>query len=145
MTRRNLSWLLLLLPVVGCGDNQVTGTVYFDGKPVPLGTVVFVNAQGVHRGSLIEPDGSYHIKGAIPGLVRIAVASLNPADLDPAFEAELQEKFTKLGIPLPPPLKEVQDWFPIPAVYADIETSELRADIQSGATVFDIHLAKKKK
>lgn len=146
MRKGILPWLLLV--ATGCGQygqNQVTGKVYFEGKPVSLGAVVFVGTDGAPRTGSIEPDGSFLVKGVTPGPARIAVASLNPAQLDADFEIELQEKFAKLGIPLPPPEPQnTSEWFPIPKAYGDVDTSELKADIQRGTTHFDIHLAEKK-
>ena len=143
MRRQMLPWLLLMAVSAGCAENQVTGKVSYEGKPVTLGTVVFVGADGVPRATAIDRDGSFLVKGVSPGQARIAVISINPTQpLDPQFEAELKAKYQSLGFP-PPTRPDASSWFPIPQPYANVDTSELKADIVRGTTVVDVRLGKK--
>lgn len=139
-----LVFLALCLSSGGCGGpNQVSGKVTFEGKPVSLGTIVFVGADGAPQTSLIASDGTFEVMGLRPGLAKVAVISLDPAGLDPTFEAELQDKFAKMGLTFPTVAQTPSDWFPIPHAYADVETSQLTADIKPGTTQLEIKLENK--
>ena len=89
MRPRGTRWGLLLLLAAGCGGSgdqtaEVQGRVFFQGKPVEGGTVVFIpdpsrGGSGPLAVAEIQPDGRYHLKtgdksGAICGWHRVTVA-----------------------------------------------------------------------
>jgi hypothetical protein len=144
MRKEKLPWLLLVTLALGCGENEVTGKVLFEGKPVTVGSVVLVGPDGTQRTSLIGSDGSYHVRGLTAGHTKLAVISINPAapPADPVFAAQERDKFNSLGIELPP-AEDASKWFPLPPSYANVESSHLTADLKRGANKLDLLLSKK--
>ena len=143
MRKEKAPWLLVAALALGCGDNQVTGKIFFEGKPVTLGTVILLGPDGAQRSALIAPDGSYQIRGVVPGQTKFAVISVNPSapPLDPEFDAQEKAKFKSIGQERPPP-EDASKWFPLPASYADLQTSDLKGELQRGTTQLDLHLKK---
>ena len=85
---------LLLLLAAGCGGDaeqtaEVQGRVYYQGKPLESGTVVFVpdpsrGGSGPLARAEIQADGRYRLRtgdksGAVPGWHRVTVAPGGPA------------------------------------------------------------------
>lgn len=74
---------LLLVVVIGCGPKgpkqyPVTGTVRYQGKALPLGTVVFVPEDGPISGPVrIDQDGRYRLE-AVAGRHAVAVVAVPP-------------------------------------------------------------------
>jgi len=113
--------------VSGCGRSgpehgRVSGTVTYNGKPVPKGTISFqaVDPKGRNATGAIEPDGSYTLQteepgdGAQLGDYRVAISAREDEVLD-----YIPTK------PIPP--KRL-----VPAKYESPETSELKATVKSG-------------
>lgn len=84
-----LAGSLVVLPLLtGCGSGNpptapVTGTVTFQGKPLPAGTVIFTpTAGGPPATGEIQPDGTYTLTtfedgdGAVPGTHGVAVSAV---------------------------------------------------------------------
>src|SRR5438105_417363 len=73
---------LLLLAIPGCGGGRttttVTGTVSYQGKPLPVGTVRFYGSNDQVASGLIGDDGSYEAKDVPLGLVKVAVTTPPP-------------------------------------------------------------------
>jgi hypothetical protein len=121
----------ILFPILsGCGSNdvQVSGTVRYEGQPLPLGIVSFQpesakTAQTVR----IRPDGTYVIAKVPVGAVRVAVSteSRSLAPSPPTPDSSPPER------PKPPP---------IPKRYGKFEESGLSFVIQRGAQKYDIDL-----
>ena len=68
---------LLLCGIAGCGGSEgvtVSGTVTYQGKPVPRGLINFLPAQGEPRGGPIASDGSYTCQ-LPPGEYRVIVSA----------------------------------------------------------------------
>jgi hypothetical protein len=89
-----MTWCLLLLLAAGCGGSadqtaEVQGRVFYQGKPLDGGTVVFApdpsrGGSGPLATAEIQPDGRYQLKtgdkpGAVPGWHRVTVAPAGPA------------------------------------------------------------------
>jgi hypothetical protein len=101
---------------------QVRGTVTYEGKPLPEGTVLFVpSGSGIASAGTIQPDGTYRLlsrkvgDGAVVGHQKVAV--------------------------VPPYEPQTPDYPKFPLKYQDAETSgfeiEVRKDVEN---VFDIDL-----
>ena len=102
MRPRPILWGLLLLLTTGCGGDSdkpaaVQGRVYYLGKPLEGGTIVFTpdparGGSGPLAVSVIQADGRYRLQsdekdGAIPGWHRVTVAPAGapPHALPPRF------------------------------------------------------------
>src|SRR5438105_2273574 len=70
---------LLLWAITGCGGGRitstVTGTVSYQGKPVPAGKVSFYGPNDQVASALIGEDGSYEAMNVPLGTVRVAVTT----------------------------------------------------------------------
>jgi hypothetical protein len=128
-------WWRLLLPAcfllaVGCGSESgpnlapVRGQVFYRGRPVTTGTIVFASdpsrgTSGPLARGEIQPDGSYSLQtgdsaGAVVGWHRVTVvAVLVPAAPEPG------QPFV-----MPRPL--------VPTRYADPELSGLTCEVKAG-------------
>lgn len=103
--------LAVIALVAGCGESgpvkyEVTGKIFYQGKPLPTGNVMFIPEQGPASATAIRPDGSYTLK-AMPGKHRVGVTAVPVVELPPgAAEWEYNP---------PPPL--------VPARFGRPETS----------------------
>ena len=120
--------LLVGLPACTRGPRTfpVQGTVMYNGKPVPKGTVLFtpVNGGSTATGEINE-DGTYRLTtykpgdGACLGEYRVAIMAMEgPVQGDPPVA--------------PPPL--------IPDKYSSLALSDLKANVQEGDNVCDFTL-----
>ena len=130
------SFVFLLAVVAGCrpagpATGEVTGTVTHKGKPLPFGSIVFVGPDERSAAGTIK-DGSYKIRNAPVGPVKIAVAS------HPRVPPALQKKLP--GQPLPPLDGPDDPYLRIPPHYKDPEQSGLTCTIKEGQQTFDIPL-----
>ncbi len=120
--------LLVGLPACTGGPRTfpVKGTVMYNGKPVPKGTVLFTPVSGgpTATGQLNE-DGTYRLTtykpgdGALLGEYRVAIMAMEgPLQGDPPIA--------------PPPI--------IPDKYSSLALSDLKANVQEGDNVCDFTL-----
>ncbi len=146
-----LSFAVLTL-ALGCkkspytvGEAEVSGKVFFDGKPLPGGQVSFVAVNGAlaARGDIGE-DGQYQIKAPI-GEVQIGVNNRMLAPIQPG-------KGPPKGRMHPTAEGFVSDdekrkalkgrWVDLPSKYADPATSGLKYTVTPGNQTHDIQLSK---
>ncbi len=124
---------LLLLAITcclpaGCAPgypeaSPVVGRVTVNGEPLGSGEVQFLSSDGLVATGRVEPDGSYRLTtfqpddGAMPGSHQVSVKSQQSTGLgiDSLFE-------------------------PVPARYADPETSGLTASVTDGMNQIDLPL-----
>jgi hypothetical protein len=76
--------LLATAVIAGCGDSPrlvpVSGTVYYNGKPVESGVVMFQPPQGDMARGQVGPDGKYVLEtlgqapGVLPGTCKVRVS-----------------------------------------------------------------------
>ena len=125
-------WLFLTLPLLGCGPDviEVSGKVTFKGRPLSSGSVIFVGQDGQPKVSAIAKDGSYLIKNAPIGPVKIGVAShlTVPPGLNP------------LGKATSPGGHPKDDTEKIPERYKLPENSGLTCPVERGSHTFNIDL-----
>ena len=100
---------------------QIEGTVRFQGKPLPGGTVSFHPDKGKPFVAQLQDDGSYTLKDVPVGAMRVTI------------ETE------SLKNPAKPP-KGGKKYVPIPRAYADPKTSGLTYTMLEGRQAFDIEL-----
>jgi hypothetical protein len=114
--------LLCLVVALGCGPKAprmesgrgaVTGTVTFDGKPLPGGMLFFVSVKDpMYRGSaMIKSDGTFSVADAPEGDVLMVI----------------QNEALKTNNP--------QAYVPIPSKYTDVKTSGLKATVGKGEPI----------
>ena len=127
---RMVAGSLLLAAIVAGGckprTGNVSGTVKFDGKPLPAGTITFFDEKNGAFSSAIEADGSYSVTGVRAGRAKIAVA------------VPLSIPFESSGIKIAPPMVDVPK---IPDKYLGAETSGLVCNVRGGDQAHDIELA----
>jgi hypothetical protein len=112
----------LLAAACGCaGSATVSGKVTYRGRPVVAGSVVFLSADRTARSGVIEPDGSYTVRGVRPGAVKIGVISRDPA-----------KKARGAARPA--------GWFPLPRQFENPESSGVGTTVGSGRVQHDIDL-----
>jgi hypothetical protein len=126
-----------LLAALGCGRDPakllpVSGHVFFQGKPLAGGTIVFTpdperGGSGPMAFAEIKADGGFTLRtgaefGAVAGWHRVTVASLPPLAAVP-------------GSPAP------REASPLPAKYTDPERSGLHQEVKAGvANTIDLRL-----
>lgn len=125
---------LALSALSGCGakpaaQNQVQGTVYFHGAPLPGGRVVFVPDTD-HGGS-----GTL-VMGKIDRSGRFAIVSTSDEPLSLGWH-----RVTVCGEPREePPSQFVSLFRDVPARYRNPALSGLRCELKAGPNRIDIHL-----
>jgi hypothetical protein len=127
-------WVVLLLLAAGCGSSggltEVTGTVRFQGRPLPSGSVTFVGADGARSHSAINETGEYRVQGVARGKARISVVS------EPRVPAGLM----KPGPGGPAAPARVEKPIAIPKHFNKAESSGLSVEIDSRKQQHDIDL-----
>jgi hypothetical protein len=139
---------LSLLPGIGCGPDDgigtrypVSGTVKYQGKPVPHGTVTFTpeGAEGRPATGDIQGDGSYTATtatpgdGMLPGKYKVSIQ---------AIETDMSNVLNKTGgmyrsdLIAKAPRKAL-----VPAKYADPDRSGQRVEVKERSNTFDFDLA----
>lgn len=149
LSQRSLAASVLLVAVLGCLSGcapehelaQVKGTVSYQGKPIENGTIVFEvsgyrSAYGqIANGQIVNVSTLEPNDGAPVGEARVAInataATAPPAATDSTVTGG-DAPGGPSGMTIPKNL--------LPAKYANPETSELTATIQSGENdlVFDL-------
>ena len=111
-----------LVVISGCGKGvqfgEVSGSVTFQGKPLPNAVVFFMPQSGPAAAGATQADGTFKMVTRRPGdgvLLGPCKVAITPAD------------------PINSPL-------PIPTKYTDAETSGLTANVEDGENVFDFEL-----
>lgn len=122
----------------GCGGYDrktavVRGSVTYNGKAVPNGTISFIPADGRSATGEIQPDGSYTLTtyrkgdGAILGQHKVVIVAME----------DMSNRLPEARNPLPPSI--------IPVRYTSLATSELRADVKDQENTIDFKLEDDKK
>jgi hypothetical protein len=133
----------LLTLIAGCGKNphsaehaEVSGTVLFQGKPLPGGKVTFVAVNGAFASlGTIDASGHYQINAPI-GAVEIGVTNrMLQSSSGPKGPTHLTKADAKENQPLK------GRWVQIPSQYEDPHTSGLQYTVKAGAQIHDIELS----
>jgi hypothetical protein len=113
-------WLLVLVVAVGCGDGRVklptasvSGTVAYQGKPLPGGRILFQHSTGQAAAADLATDGSFKLL-AFQGKNQVAVYCYQCEGLI-------------VGVPPRKPVKNL-----IPSRYNEPANSGLTFDVKPG-------------
>ena len=146
-SRRSSLTLLFSISIVsftvictGCSEQRsmtpVTGTVYYNGKPLDSGTVFFQSSHGQPSQGELKPDGSFelitlgHGEGSFLGKHLVRVESYKKQDSRRVREGD----------------EEAPGIFAIPKKYADFRRSGIEVDIAENQTEpIEIHLGTRAK
>ena len=136
-TRPYWLFLVALCGIFGCGQSgpktyPVTGIVRYQGKPLPLGIVMFVADNGPSsQPGVIDPQGRYRLD-AVAGSHRVAIVAIPPRTggrPDPTKEGG----FDYTGVPDVKPL--------VPPKYSRHTTSGVTVTVEpTGENEIDIDL-----
>ncbi|MGH7221696.1 MAG: carboxypeptidase-like regulatory domain-containing protein [Gemmataceae bacterium] len=110
---------------MGCGKSKkgakVSGTVKYQGQPLPSGSVTFFDAKKQIVGTATIKDGSYSMVDVPTGNVMISVTT------PPSFKPDPKHPAPQ-GMKGSPPPQSV----PIPLQYGNPEKSGLSYEVKSG-------------
>jgi hypothetical protein len=99
--------VLAALTAAGCGrTGKVSGTVTFQGKPLPGGKIIFYSEEGRPSGTGFIEDGRYEVADAPVGPCKIVVSTsiLLTMGAPPAAMAQQPPPADRGGMPLMPPV-----------------------------------------
>jgi hypothetical protein len=118
---------LLCASLVGCGTGmgEVSGTVRYNGQPLPFGTIQLLGGDGIPRAGKIGPDGTFSVQAPV-GQVKVIVSCV----AEPRM-ARFDGPAAARAAPT--------DWSPwnstfIPQRYADWDASGLTVQVKRGKT-----------
>jgi hypothetical protein len=125
--------LLVALAATGCSEKggstgTVSGTVTYNGQPVPVGTISFLAEDGRSMTGELKSDGTYKVDKVPTGKNKVAVQT--PAARGANAPADIMGNTTQV--------KPV----PIPEKYGDNSKSGLSLEVKKGTQTFDITLQK---
>jgi hypothetical protein len=135
---RILFFLLLAIP--GCGGGRttatVTGTVSYQGKPLPAGKVSFWGANDQVASALISEDGSFEASNVPLGAVKVAVSTPLPPPPEIVKAAKEGKRRFGKGELITVDTKTVS----IPPKYSDPAKSGLSFNVTESSQPFVIDL-----
>jgi hypothetical protein len=123
------------LPGCSASKAAASGKVTYKGKPLTMGTVFLVGADGIAVPGVINPDGTYRVEGVAIGAAKIGVSSPKPVTREMAARA--RKGRAPANAPTP---QDGANWFEIPEKYADPQTSGLTVDLKAGENEHHIDL-----
>ena len=132
--------VFLMLSATGCGGSalpqgEVSGTVSYQGRPLPGGIITFLSDRGFQNSAIIGPDGRYQIKAAAgPSKVTIdnRMLSKRPWSRGPRLKPPTPSAES-------PPRVE-GTYVPLPSKYLSADQSGLTCEIQKGTQAHDFKL-----
>lgn len=139
--------LTVAVAISGCesgpGFGDMSGTVTYEGKPLPGGQVIVTNeADNLMASGYLSPEGTYSIKQVPAGPVRVIVRN---EELKHQISEKAAKDLQRKGVPIvieKDPSKG-NKYVPIPARYASRETSELKYEVKKNEeSKIDIALTK---
>ncbi|MGL6097300.1 MAG: hypothetical protein ACRC7O_16065 [Fimbriiglobus sp.] len=124
---------MILLTAVGCSEPtpSVTGKITFRGNPIQLGRVKFISSQGNACDANLREDGSYSIRPAQPGVMKVVVTGGAAPRLPPRPPGKGKGK---AGPPAVPPQQVASE--ALPKEYGKKETTKLSVELKPGPNEF---------
>lgn len=132
--------VFFMLASVGCGKSpteqgEVTGTVSYQGKPLPGGSISFLSERGFQSSAVISPEGHFRIKSVVgPCKVTIdnRMLSKDQRNRGPRL------KSSPPGTTAPATVEGT--YVPLPDKYLSFEKSGLTCEVQKGSQTRDFPL-----
>jgi hypothetical protein len=120
--------ILGIILLSGCGEPEATvsGTVKYQGKPLPSGTVTFIGKDNKVGTSSIDSQGRYSIAKAPIGEVTITVST--------------PPQMPKMPTPAGAPVMPTTETIPIPKKYSTAAESPLKYTVKPGPQEYLIEL-----
>jgi hypothetical protein len=116
---------------------EVQGRVTYKGVPLPEGIVLFLAEDRRQDIGSIRHDGTYVVEQAPVGLNKVSVQTSQPSPpLGPALVHANEPEKKGLPTGYKSPVKSI----PIPARYANTDTSGLTFTVHQGSNRYDIEL-----
>jgi hypothetical protein len=150
MNRKYVSLFLsvLLLTAVGCGSKgTITGTVSYQGKPIPAGTIIFSPDSGEPAANGPIADGKYTVDKVPPGPAKVSVSSSYSEGFTSPMQVAMQKSGGKPPGEMPEGARKLmegsaqaQKGIKIPEKYGDAAKSGLTYTVKSGKQTHDIDL-----
>jgi hypothetical protein len=128
---------LLLGAAAGCGarTGEVSGAVYYNGQPLPFGTIQFLGPDGIPCAGQVNSDGTYSVRVPV-GAARVIVRCVDEARLS---QLTRPLEYGHGGRAAPADLSGANLSL-IPPCYADWDASGLTVLVKSGKTRQDFDL-----
>jgi hypothetical protein len=120
---------VLLATLTGCGSGlgEVSGTVRYNGKPLPFGTIQFLGQDGIPYAGQIQPGGTF--TALVPvGEAKVIVSCIDEARLS-RRNGQASHSGRAAALPLSPGNISL-----LPARYADGNASRLTVVVKPGKT-----------
>jgi hypothetical protein len=136
--------LLAPLAISGCGGGTGTlsGTVYYDGKPLKGGNVTFICTGKPSISTKINEDGRYQTEPIAVGPVTICVEteSWNPRGKTMGSLVKPPPGQKSPAAPSGSGAEMVKRYVPIPLIYGDPEKTPLTYTVTRGSQPYDVKL-----
>jgi hypothetical protein len=142
--------LLLILPITACekgtSTSELSGKVTYKNAPLTMGAVVVRSESGTEETGSINPDGTYVIKKAPRGTLKVRIICTDEEASAEFFKAMAGRG---KGDPIGPDGKvwtkgqripDASEWSKIPKKYMDFETSGLTVEVKDSKTQKDFPL-----
>ena len=128
----------------GCGAEKgaVFGTVTYKGKAVSSGQISFMPRTGIPVTAEIQPDGTYRVIDVPVGTALVTVIRLPDNYVEPAKAKKPTNPPVRppAGDPAKDQGKADAPATTLPVKYADTSTTDLKCEVQSGETKYDVPL-----
>jgi hypothetical protein len=127
---------VVLASLAGCssGMGEVTGTVRYNGKPLPFGTIQFLGQDGIPCSSQIQPDGTFCALVPV-GEAKVIVSCLDETRLN-RMHGQLAAGRGRVA----PPALASGNFSLIPRRYTDWDASGLTVRVERGKRTQDLSL-----
>ncbi|MCO6046947.1 hypothetical protein NG895_23865 [Aeoliella sp. ICT_H6.2] len=134
----------------GCGDGKpetavVTGTVSYQGKPLPEGQIAFYPEIGRMAAGPIAADGTYTLTtfeagdGALVGKHTVTITAKRVTGGMPEAKS-FEEEIRMASDPKSGSANDVRVTWLAPAKYAERKTTPLQREVKAGSNVLDFDL-----
>jgi len=132
---------LLACMLTGCvkATGNISGVVKYNGKPLPGGSVMFVDSAGAIVQASIDTEGKFAAQKVVVGNNKVAVSYVDDKINQYAKEIAAKGKGSLKPITNMPKL-DTENMLTLPAKYSMPDQSGLFFDVKSGENSYNIDL-----